>query len=427
MLCIIRRVIRVNNFLEGPSRPAWTFFVTALVVRVAGVLLAFENRAYFADESMYLRIAYAVADGHWLGEGTIAAPGLYYFLAALKLAGLDPAGFRIVQSVAGAAAVSIIFLLARRLFGPLTAGLSALILCFYPYMIFLAGVFYPQGHLLFLLALTFLAAQRFIDTDRLRWVALAGALLGLSGLFVVPILSASPIVALWVLLNARGRFIRRAAGVTVMAVMALATILPWTVRNHHVTGRFIFISAMGPSAFYWANNARTDPYMRDAERWLQLYQEEANRERARQGMDVTEMDRHLQFRADRFVTLHPDRAFRNYLTRLGMFFDAAPRSYTANAHTRSRKTEILAVVTSVPVLLLFPVGVWFRRRSFRRWFPLLLVPLAQALAYAAFHVSVRYRLPFEPYFVILAAAGVIGLLGIGEKTRSPGEASAAQP
>lgn len=407
---------RLRRFLEHPALPAWIFVLLAFLARLAGVLALFDNVAYFADERQYLRVADLVAGGQWLGEGTMLAPLPIYFQAILKALGLDLFGIRVVQALVGGGAVGLYFLIGRRIFGPIVAGAAALVMAGYPYLVYLAGVFYPQAIFVFTLALTLYALLRWIQepaatgASSVWWLVTAGIFLGLSALTVVPILSAAPLLALWVVMAGGGSLRRRLGAVFVLAGLSLLVILPWTIRNRIVTKEFIFISAMGPQAFYWANNAAIDPYDRDAEAWLLHYQKRLNVEMARQGMDPVEMNRHLLYRSNRFLKIHSGRALRNYLIRLSMFFDAAPRSFTSNEHTRSRKTERVAVITSLPVLLLAPLGIWFSRRRWKLWFPLAAVPLAQAVSYAAFHVSVRYRFPFEPCFILFAVVGFCGVV-----------------
>jgi 4-amino-4-deoxy-L-arabinose transferase-like glycosyltransferase len=404
-------VTSLRKFLERPRAAAWAFFFAALAARVAVVLLKFDGPPAFADERMYLRLADVIGSGNWLGERSTAAPGPVYFWGTLRALGFSLDTIRLIHAVIGAAAVSVAFLLGRRLFGPVPAALGAVVMTGYPYLLFLAGLLYPQSvfHLTILLVFYFLL--RWMQGGGARWLVLGGVALGICALFVVPILSATPIVALWILLAGRGTIVARAGAVAVVAALCLATILPATARNYLVTGgRFVLLSEMGGSAFYWANNDLVDPYDRDAEEWLVKFRHRLEREQARQGWTELDMRPLLQERANRFWREQTPRALRNFFIRWSFFFDVAPRSFTANDFTRDRTNEIVAIVTSVPVLLLFPIGAWWTRRRWRLWFPLLAVPLLQSLTYALFHVSVRYRIPFEACFILLAAAGLCGLV-----------------
>jgi 4-amino-4-deoxy-L-arabinose transferase-like glycosyltransferase len=401
----------LGKFLERSRAPAWAFFFAALAARVAVVLLKFDGPPAFSDERMYLRLADVIGSGQWMGEGTAAAPGPVYFWGTLRALGFSLDAIRLLHAVVGAAAVSAAFLLGRRLFGAVPAAIAAAAMSVYPYLLFLAGLLYPQSvfHLAILLVFYFLL--RWMQDGGRRWLVLGGVSLGVCALFVVPILSATPIIALWIVLAARGSFVARLGAVAVVAGLCVATILPATARNYAVTGgRFILLSDMGGSAFYWANNDLVDPYDRDPEAWLEKYRRRLEREQARQGWTELDMRPLLQERANRFWREQTPRALRNFAIRWSFFFDVAPRSFTANEYTRDRTNEYLAIVSSLPVLLLFPLGAWFTRRRWRLWFPILAVPLFQSLTYAFFHVSVRYRIPFEACFMLLAAAGLCGLV-----------------
>lgn len=403
-----------GKFFARRFAPLGLFFGLALAARAAVVLLRFSNQLDFADERMYLRLADVVGSGQWLGarsgEGILVAPGPVYFWGILRGLGFGLLPIRLVHSVLGALAVVMAFLIGRRIFGPVPAALAATIMAFYPYLLFLAGLLYPQSGFHLALLVVIYALLRWIDGGSWRWIAAGGVALGVAALFVVPILSAAPIFALWLLLARRDTLRARFAMALLLGAATLVTILPATARNYAVAHRFILIADMGGSAFYWANNDAADPYMRDAERWLDLYQRRHDRELARQGWNEAEMRRLLSLRARRFWREQTGRAIHNYLVRLSMFFDVAPRSYTANAHTMDRRNDILAIVSSLPVLLLAPVGVWFSRSRWRLWLPILAVPLFQAVTYAFFHVSVRYRIPFESCFILFAAAGFCGIV-----------------
>jgi 4-amino-4-deoxy-L-arabinose transferase-like glycosyltransferase len=403
-------VTALDKFFRSARAPAWAFFCLALAVRAAVVLTRFGDELGFADERMYLRLADVIGHGNWLGEGTQAAPGPVYFWGTLRALGVSLLGIRLIHALAGAAAVAVLFLVARRLAGPRPAALAGIVMSVYPYLLFLSGLLYPQAvfHLTFLLMIYGLL--RWMRDGGRRWFVLGGVALGVSALFVVPILSASPLVALWVVLAGRGSFLSRARNAVVLGLITLATILPATARNYLVSHRVILLSSMGGSAFYWANNDQADPYNRDAEVWLEKYQRRQDREQARQGWMALDMQNLSTFRANRFWREQTPRAIRNYLIRLSMFFDVAPRSYTANRFTRDTTNELVAIATSLPVLLLAPIGVWRLRRRWRWWFPLVAIPLFQALTYAFFHVSVRYRIPFESCFILFAAVGACALV-----------------
>ena len=401
-----------SKFFRQPLAPALAFFLLALLLRAFVVFFQFGNELAFSDERMYLRLADVVGDGNWLGEGTAAAPGPIYFWGTLRALGASLLGIRLIHALAGALAVLVLFLLARRLAGPWPAALAALVMSAYPYLLFLSGLLYPQAvfHLTFLVMCYSLL--RWMQEGGTRWFVLGGVALGVSALFVVPILSASPLVALWIMLAGRGNFWSRARSAVLLGLITLATILPATARNYLVSRQVILLSSMGGSAFYWANNDQADPWNRDAEVWLEKYQRRQDREQANQGWTADDMQQLSTYRANRFWREQTPRATRNYLIRLSQFFDVAPRSYTANEFTRDRRNEILAIVTSLPVLLLAPLGVWRSRRWWRFWFPLAAIPLFQALTYAFFHVSVRYRIPFEACFIFFAAVGFCWTLGI---------------
>jgi tetratricopeptide (TPR) repeat protein len=56
-------------------------------------------------------------------------------------------------------------------------------------------------------------------------------------------------------------------------------------------------------------------------------------------------------------------------------------------------------------------GAWFCRRQWRRFLPLHLFAAAYSLSFIVFFVCSRYRMPLVPVAAILAATGLMGLMG----------------
>lgn len=419
------------RFLNRRAAPAWCLFGLAFLVRLAAIRFVFRAGSYFSDERHYLRLADTIAHGDLLmGIEMTLAPGPVYLLALGRALGLGPFGLRTLQALLVSGAVAIAFLAARRIFGPRLAGLAALVAAGYPYLIYITGVFYGTSLCLFTLSLTIYSLLRFIQEGGARWLVLAGVALGVSVLAVAPMLIVSLVLALWLLIHGRGGLLRRTASVAALALVTLAVILPWTARNYVVSKRFVLVSSRGTWAFYWVNNATIDPFDRNPEPWFDRYYWPVVREQARQALTDDDLERELLRRAGLYIARQPARALRNYLVRLSMFFDPAPRLWTTNVHSRSRATTMVAVVTSLPVLLAAPLGLWFGRRRFRLWFPLPAMTLLSALAYALFQVSVRYRLPFEPWFILFAVVGVVGTMGprwFQEETGAPAQESDGRP
>jgi hypothetical protein len=76
-------------------------------------------------------------------------------------------------------------------------------------------------------------------------------------------------------------------------------------------------------------------------------------------------------------------------------------------------------ISCAPVLLLSFLGAWWFRKRFWDLFPLYLIPIIITLAHLPFNITVRYRLAFEPFLILFAAAALVQLLSLRFSRLSP--------
>ena len=394
-----------------PIRAALIVFLLALVVRILFVHLVFKNQFYFSDERNYFLQADEVAGGRWLGTNTLTPPGPLYFIAAGRALGLDIAGLRIVQAVLGAAAAGLTVLLGTVLLGPLAGLLAGLGVAIYPYLAYLAGVFYTQNVVIPLLLFLLLALYRRQTGSGRGWVAAGGVALGLGGIFMVPLFLTAPFLAVWH--GLRVRPLRRGfVDVVVLTAVTVLMLVPVTLRNYALDHRFVFVSSMGASSFYGSNNPEIDARSRDAEQWIEINKVEVKEEQKRMGWSDAELDSALTARAWSYIRTQPGRALRMYLLRVENMWAFKPHPWTSNAHTGSRQF-LVAALTSGPTIVLALVGMLVFLRFFGRLFALYAVPAVLTLGFSLFNTTVRYRLTFEPLLLIFAAGLLVWVFARG--------------
>ncbi len=162
---------------------------------------------------------------------TIDKPPLATMLMGLsvRLLGLNSWSILLPQALAGVATVVVLMLTVRRTFGPAAAVIAGLVAALTPAAVLIFRFNNPDALLTLLLVVSAYAFIRALDSGRLRWVALAGALVGfgfltkyLQAYFVLPAFA-----FVWAF-AAPGSARRRLAGLAV-ALLAVIVASGWWV------------------------------------------------------------------------------------------------------------------------------------------------------------------------------------------------------
>ena len=224
------------------------------------------------DAAYHLYWARGLAEGDWTDfEGRedpqlyrfpyYRPPGYAFFLALVfRVFGYGPVWPRLFQFGLGLVSVGLVFLLARRFFGGLTAFLAALGAGIYWVFIYYEGelVGVSWSVLLFLLfaVLLFRAADR---GGLARFLA-AGLALGVLVLFRPNALILLPVGVVWAVWpgsQGAGRIRWPAAAGGLLLGTAIA-VTPVTIRNYAVSGELIPLSVNAGISFGVANNELSD-------------------------------------------------------------------------------------------------------------------------------------------------------------------------
>jgi 4-amino-4-deoxy-L-arabinose transferase-like glycosyltransferase len=230
----------------------WWVWVPGLGIglRLIYVLLAGKSQLTWGDEVTYDLLAqnlmagrgYSFVPGH---PSLLRAPLYPFFLAGLyALFGHQYAVVLGVQVLVGGLSTLVLVIVGQRLFGELTAPIVAgcMFAC-HPLLIFATSLLYSEIVYLFVLLLfTFSCLKMAEGPGRKGWAAVTGALLGTTVLMKPNLLLLVVALAfwLWLVLRHLGRAL--VLGGLVLLTMG-AVVLPWTLRNYHVSGELVPVSA----------------------------------------------------------------------------------------------------------------------------------------------------------------------------------------
>jgi 4-amino-4-deoxy-L-arabinose transferase-like glycosyltransferase len=398
------------------------FAVRALWIGTLGHTLVWD------DERDFAAIAAALVRGDgYVGDSYRANPVMPVYLAAVfRVFGERYEVARLGQALLGAGTCVLLFRIGS-LVAPEVGVLAGLLLAFYPAHVYLAGVFYVDCVQTFLCTWLLYVVLRGAESRRPFVLGLgAGLLLGLA-MLARPIVGAylPCLCGVWLLADRRPW--RARIVVCAACVLGVAFALsPWLVRNERAYGRLLPVSSGFATKLWQGNNelARGGPDDRDmmvgTPDWyarLEREPEPARRALAAKYAPVADaIDRRARELGDvglarddvlgpialgLFVD-DPGRVLRLAARKLTTLFSAFSATETENENTTTA-FRMVAALTFYPLLALAIAGAWLGRAQARRLLAMYVLVGSLAGAYALLTACTRFRLPLDPYLIVLAA------------------------
>lgn len=366
------------------------------------------------------------------GPAAIRGPGYPYLLgAAYALGGASLAVARLLNAVLGALTALLVYLIAKRIWGRRTALLSAAFTAVFPPLVLLSRDLVSESLFIPLILAAVLCVLEYRRSGgSWRWAAAAGGLCGLAILtrntgFVLLV----PIgLGLW---RGRAPSLRSYLPPALVALAsAMLVISPWLLRDAVEFGHFVPVTTSGGIALAGTYNEASlaDSDSHGAWRNPQVVPEYTRLFRT-PGLDESEVDQTLRKEALAFAWQHPGYVAGTSAWNLLRLFEAvggsvvdrqgrdyADRGVGSTTPTAERVGLAIALALALagataliasrlaasqadgpPAIPSGPLFLW-------------LVPLA-ILAIAIPIAGVpRYRLPADPFLMMLAAIGALWLL-----------------
>ena len=391
----------------------WFIVLVALLLRLAVITIGHTyritpRRDHFQFGWEMGRLARSIAAGRGFssptdlnsGPSAWTAPIYPYILAGVfKVFGIysNTSAWVILafNSVFAALTCWTLFLISRRMFGTSVAHGVAWTWAVFPYLLYWpVRVVWETSFTTFLLTLVLWLAIRMVDSGNPRtreWIEF-GLLWGLIALTNTAIISLLPFVLGWMLLQLPNS--RRWSGAIICLSFFALCLVPWTVRNYRVFGRFMLVRGNLPLELYEANNEES------AGLWARNEHpgnDPATMRRFQELGEMRFMDEEKQ-KLEAFVRAHPEEVVRYTIERVWYFWAAPPQATIVRGYTlRSlRHTEfLLAAVFAFAGLVLLS-----QRNRRYAW---LLAPflLIYPLPYYLVNPFPRYKHPIEPVMLIL--------------------------
>jgi len=343
---------------------------------------------------------------HPLGSDTYHPPGYYYFLAGVYAAfGHDYMAVRIVQACVGTVTCMLIYLMGKYVFSAGAGLLAAAFAAVYPPLVFYGSVLLSETLSTCLLAGGVCLLLRSTQAHRrYGWeLAASGLMLGLAALTRSVLLVAVPVALLWHLtIGKRWPGWREAVvRVGILFLPCALIITPITLRNRQIHGEMVPISTNGGVNFFlghggstaWKNQIRNiPPDYQEGDSLIGVSALTATQEEAlfyRLGWD--------------YVRQHPVRTVLDIPAKLrSMYWDSDfwPASDVQAHLLRTADTlmwKLLVLPLSLASILIL------RGRRFRQAALICGLAFSSATIPIVFWAQTRFRIPFVPLFITLAA------------------------
>lgn len=375
-----------------------------LILATGGVLLAGglyalvlgNHLRFLPDEAEYLQLATHLAEGRGYsldGQSPTAfrAPGYAVFLSIFVALGARVIHLRLVNVLALALSLPLVFTLLRRHGDPPAAAVGVLLVLAYPVLLFTAGTLYPQtlAALLFLFCLALLTTSSF----GLRQALLAGLVLG-SLILTVPIFIITlPVMLVWKVRADPGRFIRPALA---LLAMTLACLTLWSTRNLAALGAVVpLTTSVGVNLLYGNSETATPNGGTTVD--ISSYEEAA------QYLEEVEQDRFYRDATMAYVQDHLPRTAGLYALKVLNYFNFRNRLETDAEASLLRDVAMLLTYGTLLSLGLFRLAQQstYPLAGFEKL--LLGLYVLSALAYGVFFPRIRFRLPFDYLLIMLVA------------------------
>lgn len=110
------------------------------------------------------------------------------------------------------------------------------------------------------------------------------------------------------------------------------------------------------------------------------------------------------------LTDNPIGFIEHYTHEFIHFWQLFPDRVMSQNQFTNWKTTAISLFTFGPILVFFVVGIFFSVKDWRNAALLVITVMSFALGYSFFQTRIRYRIPIEPFMIILASYGFYSIL-----------------
>ena len=372
-----------------------TVFSVSLLIRLAYVIpLSLQKLS--PDAFGWMSIGYDVATG--IGyQDTWRPPGYSTYLALIfSIFGKSILAARVVNSIISSLTCVVVYFIGKKLFYKNVGKISAILLIYYPYSIAYSGDLISETFLTFVISLAILSVVVLSESPNLKNTVIAGlafAVASLTKSTIMPFLALSAIWLAWKTKTLKYMIL--------LGIFTTIFIFPWSLRNYfHYNKNVVPISPMWRS--FGGSNCDEIMIFEMMELDTPLPDETAKMATPK-GYDELmklpriEQEKAFKEKAIKWIRENPDK-FKWLLKRRLIHFW---RLYPVMAYKWQKTAAKMTSGIYIPLCFL---GIFLSLKKYALNSALLITLFISFTAvYICFAVTLRYRVPIDPYIIIFAS------------------------
>lgn len=362
----------------------------ALLVRLAAALLVPDQDALFSDAASYRQ----AGRDFWsnLNFDNIYIMPLYPIIVGALNAGWAQTLFDISASVIS---VWLVYTIAMEVFADnLIALVAALMTALYPPLIFFSIITLTESLFIMLLLAAFACWYRGHFT--------AAAVFAVLSILTRPVLDlAAPVLIVYFSLAIHHLGVRGALrNLAIYGLIYGALMTPWWIYNYRTYGTFVRLNLNFGITLYVGNNPMNKTGGGNGGVDWDVSDIMASTS------DPILRDREYKRRAYSYIAESPARFLHMSFFKVARMWQPVPHN---GAYTKPAVIfASLVTCGTILFLSLLYLAVW-GRSEIRRTFPMLILAAYLTAVVAVLFGTIRYRLPLEPFMIILSAAALVRL------------------
>ena len=337
----------------------------------------------------------------------------YLFALSLKLFGKIPGHIMMIifQAIISVFIVIFIYKLGEEIFDKKSAAIACVIFLIYLPFIHWTTKVWDTMLFTFLLLAICLLTYRFREKNYYNNLILLGILIGICALTNAVTLIVIPFIMLYFLYNWKERISKSIFKITILIFAILLTVLPWTIRNYYVHKAMIPIrTGLWPNLYLGNNPVATGTvYLKENGKVSKDFEKGITmhfRPMIEDLRNLSEIEQERYFK-DKFLNF----AKHNPATFISLVFKKIYLFWWFNPY------EVSNIAWRIEYFLLLyfaSLGILFSKIHKKRISFLLLIFLSFTMVYSLTgpFFNWKYRLPIEPYLMILAGFGIKNLFSL---------------
>jgi len=318
---------------------------------------------------------------------------------------------KIFLAFIGSVSCIFVYFIGKRIFDENTGKIASIFTAISPSFIFFSGYVAPIILTLFLGLIPFFFITRDIKRMSLFNYITGGIFLGIGVLCREILIIILLILPVWMFFYYRNKkeIIFR---IFLFFAGFILTLSPWVIRNYRIYHKWILTSTNGIWTFYAANN---ESALSDVRGYSYSYD-------VKELKGLNEIELRATFRSwgINFIKKNPKKYFTLVRKRGFDFWRLYPHTISGPGKAYSYKHIILGIMYTLPMYFFGIVGFFYSlfRKQWKKPLLIYLFIFLYSLLHILFRSAIRFRIPVEPYLIIIASYGFVEFFKKHKKCKS---------